>query len=130
MILAAGGLAWVAKIAVIAASDGAETGSAETLAGVLYLSGVACMAIGLAGVGVALTTGRHVVLRILAGIGGFLSFFVAYVAIESVAKGLAGDAGPAWFGDEVGILATGAALAATGLLAARAASGSPRARVA
>ena len=128
MILAGGGLAWVAKIAVIAASDGAETGFASTLAAILYLLGVAGMAAGLCALAVSLSAGRPVAVRVLAGVAGFVSFFAAYVAIESVAKGIAGDSGPAWFGDEVGILATGALLAAAGLYAARAAAGSPRAR--
>lgn len=119
LVLAAGGFAWLAKMAVITATDGAVDGAASSTAGVFYLMGVALMAAGLAGVAVALTAGRHVALRVAAGVAGFTSFFVIYVMLESIAQAVAGDAGPSWMADEVGILATGAALMAAGLLIAR-----------
>lgn len=118
-MLAAGGLSWLAKMAVIAATDGAEQGTGDALASLFYLGGVALMAAGLATVAVALTAGRHVALRAVAGIAGVVSFFFAYVAIDGAAKTVSGDAGPTWFHDEVGILATGAIMAATGLLLVR-----------
>jgi hypothetical protein len=118
-VLAAGGLSWLTKMAVIAATDGAEKGTGDALASVFYLGGFALMAAGLATVAVALTAGRHVVLRAAAGIAGLVSFFFAYVAIEGVAKSINGDAGPTWFPDEVGILATGAVMAAAGMLLIR-----------
>jgi hypothetical protein len=117
-VLAAGGLAWLAKMAVITATDGAVSDGATT-ASVFYLLGVVLMPVGLAGVAVALTARRHLVIRALAGLGGLLAFFVLYVLLDGVAKGLVGDAGPSWLPDEAGILATGMALAAAGLLTAR-----------
>ena len=119
IVLAAGGLAWLAKMAVIAASDGADAGTSSAAASVFYLLGVALMPAGLAGVAVALAAGRHLVLRVVAGIAGFLSFFVSYVVLEGIAQSLVGDTGPTWLGDEVGILVTGIVLAATGLLVAQ-----------
>jgi hypothetical protein len=119
-VLAAGGLAWLAKMAVITATDGAVADGA-TAAGVFYLLGVVLMPAGLAGVAVALTAGRHGAIRGAAAVGGLFSFFVLFVALEGVAKGLVGDAGPSWLQDEAGILVTGAVLMGGGLLAARSA---------
>ena len=118
-VLAAGGLAWLAKMAVIAATDGAEDGAADTITSIFYLSGVLLMAAGLAGIAVALTAGRPLVVRIVAGVVGFISWAVIYALIESIAKAIAGDAGPEWFPEEVGILATGAVLMTVGLLLLR-----------
>jgi hypothetical protein len=120
-VLAAGGLAWLAKMAVITATDGAVSDGA-TAASAFYLLGVVLMPLGLAGLAAALTARRHIAVRALAGVGGLLGFFVLFVLLEGVAKGLVGDAGPSWLPDEAGILATGAALAATGLLTARTAT--------
>lgn len=119
IVLAAGGLAWLAKMAAIAATDGAEAGTGSAAATVSYLLGVALMPTGLAGVAVALAAGRHLVLRVVAGIAGFLSFFVSYVALEGIAQAIVGDTRPAWLGDEVGILVTGVVLMTAGLLAAQ-----------
>jgi hypothetical protein len=119
IVLAAGGLAWLAKMAVIAATDGAEGGTGSAVASVFYLLGVGLMPVGLAGVAVALAAGRHLVLRVVAGIAGFLSFFVSYVVLEGIAKAIVGDTGPTWLGDEVGILVTGGVLMTAGLLAAQ-----------
>lgn len=119
LVLAAGGFAWLAKMAVITVTDGAVSGAGSAAASVFYVLGVALMAAGLAAVAVALTAGRHAALRVVAGVVGFLSFFVTYVVLESIAQAIAGDAGPSWMEDEVGILATGTALMTAGLLIAR-----------
>lgn len=118
-IAAAGGFAWLAKIAVIAATDGATSGAADAVTAVFYIAGVALMTTGLAVCGVALTAGRHIALRALAGGVGFFSALVAYMVIESIAQGIVGEAGPSWFEDEVGILATGAVIMAFSLTAVR-----------
>lgn len=101
---------------MIAATDGAEAGAGSAAAAVLYVLGVALMAVGLAGVAAALAAGRHLLLRVACGIGGLLSFFVSYTVLDGIAKALVGDAGPAWLSDEAGILVTGGMLAAAGLL--------------
>lgn len=119
ILLAAGGLAWLAKMAVIVATDGAETGTGSAAAAVFFLLGVALMPVGLAGVGAALAAGRHPLLRVVAGIAGFLSAFVCYSVLEGIAQSLVGDTDPTWIGEEIGILVTGVVLAATGLLAAQ-----------
>lgn len=118
-ILAAGGLCWVAKFVVIAATDGATAGAAEPVTAALYLSAVALMALGLAGLGVAVLDGRHPILRVLGGIGGVLLWMLSYSVIEGVAKGVVGDTDPSWVGEEIGIVLTGAVLMAIGLMLAR-----------
>lgn len=119
IVLAAGGLAWLAKMAVIGATDGAEAGTGSAAASIFYLLGVALMPAGLAGVAVAFVGGRHLVVRVVAGMAGFLSAFVSYALLESIAQGLVGDTDPTWIGDEIGIFVTGLVLATTGLLAAQ-----------
>lgn len=117
--LAAGGLCWVTKFVVIAATDGAVSGAADTAAGVLYISAVALMAGGLAALGVALLTGRHVALRALGGLGGLVAWVLSYMVIEGIAQAVVGDTDPVWLGEEIGIVATGAVLMTVGLLLVR-----------
>jgi len=106
-------------MAVIAASDGAEAGTGSAAATVFYLLGLALMPAGLAGVAVALVGGRHLALRVVAGIAGFLSFFASYVVLEGIAQAIVGHTRPTWLGEEVGILVTGVVLMTAGLLAAQ-----------
>lgn len=47
---------------------------------------------------------------------------LSYMALEGIPKPLAGDAGPAWFEDEVGILVTGIFWLAVGLAQLRCAA--------
>jgi len=124
-VLAAGGFLWVVKFVVIAATDGATSGAPESMTSVLYLAAVAFMVVGLAGVGVGLLSGRHLVLRILGGVAGPVTWFASYMVIEGAAKAAAGDAGPSWLQDEIGIVTTGAVLITIGLALAKPRSTSP-----
>ncbi len=117
--LAAGGLCWVVKFVVIAATDGAVSGLPDTATGILYITAVALMACGMAGLGVALLWGRHVLLRVLGAVGGLVSWALSYTVIEGITKAVAGDPGPAWLADEIGIVTTGAVLMTVGLLLLR-----------
>lgn len=118
-VLAAGGLCWVAKFVVIAATDGALSGMPATITSVLYITAVSLMVLGMVGLGVAFTAGRHLVLRVLAGVGGLVGWVLSYIVIEMIAQGIVGDTNPAWLGEEIGIVATGAVLMTVGLLVAR-----------
>ncbi len=118
-VLAAGGFCWVLKFVVIAATDGATSGTADSLTAILYLAAVALMAFGLAGLGVAVLAGRHPVLRALGGVAGLVLWAVSYQVIEGIAKAVVGETDPAWVGEEVGIVLTGAVLMTVGLLLAR-----------
>lgn len=129
-VLAAGGLCWVAKFVEIAATDGALSGMPETVAGVLYITAVTLMALGMAGLGVALFSGRHLVLRVAGALGGLGAWVLSYVVIETIAQAIVGDTDPAWVGEEIGIVATGAILMSIGLLLARPRTGSEQAAVA
>ena len=125
-VLAAGGFLWVAKFVVIAATDGAATGTPKTVTGLLYLSAVALMVLGLSGMGAGLLSGRHPILRLLGALAGPVAWFASYVLIESAAQAAAGDAGPSWLHDEVGIITTGAVLMTIGLALARPRTAGPR----
>lgn len=116
-VLAAGGLAWLAKLAVITATDGDVT--SDGLAAVFFVLGIALMSTGLGGVAFALSAGRSLPVRVVCAIGGSLAFFVIFVVLEGAAKSIAGSAGPSWFEDEVGILTTGVVLMTAGLLTVR-----------
>ena len=121
-VLSVGGLCWVVKFVVIAATDGALTGAPDTVIAVLYFAGVALMALGMAGLGAALLTGRHPVLRLLGAVGGLVLWAVSYTVIEGAAMSIVGDTEPVWLGEEVGIVLTGAVLMTVGLLARRGAA--------
>jgi hypothetical protein len=104
---ALGGLSWLAKVAVIIATDGEVTD--EGAAAFFYLLGVALMGIGSTAVGVLLAGRRS---RWLVAVAVALSpivYFVSYAVLDSITKPLVGDRGPAYAGDEVGILTTGLA---------------------
>jgi hypothetical protein len=129
-VLAAGGFCWVVKFVVIAATDGAVSGTADLVTGVLYMSAVALMALGMASLGVALLAGRHIVLRIAGAVGGLVAWALSYMVIEGIAMAIVGDTDPVWLGEEIGIVSTGAVLMTVGLLLARSSSTGAYAEVA
>jgi hypothetical protein len=121
-VLAAGGLLWVVKFVVIAATDGAVSGLPDTVTAVLYLSAVLLMAIGSGGLAVALLARRHLALRVVGALAAVVAWWIVYVVVDGVTKSAAGDAGPVWLPDEIGIVVTGALLMAVGLLLVRSTS--------
>lgn len=120
LLAATGGAAWLAKLAVIAATDGATTDTGAAAA--FYLLGLALLAIGSAAVGLRVAAGRHLAVRIFAVALSPALFFVSFMLLDSIAKLLVGDAGPVWLQDEAGIGLTAAFWLVTGLLLARPAS--------
>jgi len=129
-VLAAGGFCWVVKFVVIAATDGAVSGTAELVTAVFYMSAVALMALGMASLGVALLAGRHIVLRVGGAVGGLVAWALSYMVIEGIAMAIVGDTDPVWLGEEIGIVSTGAVLMTVGLLLARSSSTQAYAEVA
>jgi hypothetical protein len=98
---AAGGAAWVAKFAVLTATDG------DGSVGALYLLGVGLMLLGSTWVGVRLARNRRrAIVVVLAALSPLL-VFASYTLLDAIGKAAAGDAGPSWLEDEVGILLTG-----------------------
>jgi hypothetical protein len=118
-VLAAGGFCWVVKFVVIAATDGALSGTPETATSILYISAVALMTLGMACLGVALLAGRHLALRVAGAVGGLVAWALSYMVIEGIAMAIVGDTDPVWLGEEIGIVSTGAVLMTVGLLLAR-----------
>lgn len=118
-VLAAGGFCWVVKFVVIAATDGAVSGMPDTATSVLWITAVILMTMGMASLFVALLVGRHVLLRVLGAVGGLVAWVLSYMVIEGITQALVGDTDPAWLGDEIGIVSTGAVLMTVGLLIAR-----------
>ncbi|MGI8643215.1 MAG: hypothetical protein ACR2LS_03760 [Thermomicrobiales bacterium] len=104
---ALGGLSWLAKVAVIIATDGRVTD--EGAAALFYILGVALMTIGSTAVGVLLAGHRSRLALAVAVALSPIFFFVSYAILDGIAKPLAGDRGPAYWVDEAGILATGLA---------------------
>ncbi len=121
-MLAVGGLCWVLKFIVIAATEGALNGTPATVAGLLYVTAVSLMVLGMAGLGVTLLSGRHWALRVLGAVGGLVGWVLSYAVIETLAQAVVGDTDPLWMHEEIGIVATGAILMTVGLLLARARS--------
>lgn len=117
-LLLAGAAAWLVKLAVIAATDGAKAGASDAAAAVFYLAGVALMALGAAALCVWLARNLHLAVRIVAGLLGPIGFFMLMNATDTAAKAvLDDDLGPAWAHDEWGILFTAIIWLTIGLLA-------------
>ena len=97
------------KVAVLAATDGDDSlvvGLAVPLPAALGIT------LGASWVGVRLAGERPLPLVVVLGALGPLLAFVAYDSVlDPLAKAALGDAGPAWFEDEAGILADRPALA-------------------
>jgi hypothetical protein len=102
---AAGGAAWVAKFAVLVAIDGDDS----ALVAALYLLGATLMAVGASWVLVRIAGDRPFPVVVGLALLAPILFFASYALIDAVAKPLAGDAGPGWLADEVGIVLTGLA---------------------
>jgi hypothetical protein len=103
-VAALGGAAWVTKVAVLAATDG-EDGPVVAL---LYMCGAIVITFGASWVGVWLARERPLPVAVVLGVLCSLLAFVLYDSVlDPLAKAALGEAGPAWFEDEAGILATG-----------------------
>jgi hypothetical protein len=113
-VAALGGAAWVTKVAVLAATDG-EDGPVVAL---LYMCGALGITLGASWVGVWLAGDRPVALAVVLGVLCSLLAFVLYDSVlDPLAKAALGEAGPGWFEDEAGILATGVLWLAVSLAA-------------
>lgn len=108
----AGGLAWLSKLAVIAATDGRVTDTGA--AAVFYLLGAVLLALGAGCTTLRLLRPRARWATVATLLPAPLVFFASFVVLESLGKAAVGDAGPVWLEDEVGILATGVVWFATG----------------
>lgn len=102
-----GGLSWLAKVAVIIATDGKVND--EGAAAFFYLLGVALMLIGSTAVGTLLAGHRSRLVVAVAVVLSPIVLFVSFAILDGLTKPLVGDRGAAYWADEVGILTTGLA---------------------
>jgi hypothetical protein len=119
LVAAAGGTAWLVKFLVIAATDGAQNGAADTATSVLYLLGVALMCVGAASLTLRAAAGRGRAATAVAILAAPLVAILAYIVVDTIVKPAVGDAGPSWLDDELPIAVTGACWLGVGLLARR-----------
>lgn len=131
IIAAFGGLSWIAKIAVIVATDG-EVDS-EGAAAFFFLIGVAFMLAGSTVIGALLAEDRSRFVFVPALALSPIIFFVSFALLDELAKSLVADRGATYWRDEAGILVTGIAWFALGIgifkLAHRSHNGAPEARM-
>jgi hypothetical protein len=99
-LLVAGSLAWLMKLAVIGMTESTD----GTLVSVLWAAGFFAMLAGAALLAAWITRTRHLALRIVAALAGGVVFFMSMNVLDSLAKAVAGDAGPVYLEDEWGIL--------------------------
>ena len=103
-VVTAGGLAWLAKLGVIAATDGRVTSSGA--AAVFFVLGALLLAAGASAPVMRLLRPARRWTTALALASGPLLFGLTFSLLDGAGKGLVGDAGPSWLPDEAGILAT------------------------
>lgn len=99
-----GGLSWLAKVAVIIATDGKVND--EGAAALFYILGVALMAIGSTAVGIRLVNRMSSLLLVGAVVLSPVVFFVSSSVLDGIAQPLVENRGPAYWEDEAGIVAT------------------------
>ncbi len=118
-LLIVGGLAWVAKLWVIVATDGRVV--ATGAAGAFFDLGLYCLLVGSTGLGVRLTAGQEPALRVAAAVGSPVAFFVSFAlfsivgyALVAAGRAVVGGALPAYLLGEGGIFLAAVAWLAVG----------------
>lgn len=101
-LVLAGAVAWLAKLAVIVATETTD-GNIGTTA--FFLAGFFLLLLGAGALGVWLTRKLHVAVRIVAGVIGAAVFFVSMNLIDTGAKSILETVGPDYIREEWGILA-------------------------
>lgn len=97
---ALGGAAWVTKVAVLAATDGADA----LVPSVLFVSGVVLMLAGASWVGVRVAGSRATWIAVMLGALSPLLVLVSFGLLDPIGKAAVGGG---WFEDEAAILMTG-----------------------
>jgi hypothetical protein len=101
--LIAGAITWLVKLAVIVATDGAESGVGDSATAVLFVLGFVLLLGGSTAVGLWLTRGRGAAVRIVAALLAPIAFFVSMNLLDPVGEALVGDLGPDYVREEFGI---------------------------
>jgi hypothetical protein len=108
LLLTGSGLAWLAKLAVIAMQGPDSEGG---FIAVFYFLGVGLLLIGCAALAWALVDRAHIALRVLASLGGAFAAIVLFIVLDGVLPVF----GPDWFEGEQAIFATALVALAAGL---------------
>ena len=116
--LIAGATAWLVKLVVIVATDGAESGAGDAAAAVFFLPGFVLLLGGSSAVGLWLTRGRGAIVRIAAALLAPVVFFVSMNLLDPAGEALVGDLGPDYAREEAGILLAALLWLALGILVA------------
>lgn len=124
-VFALGGALWVLKVMLITANHLMGRDVDAFGVPVLYVGAVTLLAIGATAVGAALLRRYPGWAQLLAGVVAIPVLVLVYGVLDSALKGIAGDVGPSWLPDELGVAATGALCLFGGLLLGRAV-GPPR----
>lgn len=101
-IAVAGGLAWVAKLVVLAATDGAESIAVAAL----YISGLSLLAIGSIGIVLRLLERRPRWLRVVGAVLAPPAFLIVFLIIDGVLVPPTRDHLPNWAAVEAAIVVT------------------------
>jgi hypothetical protein len=119
-VFALGGALWVVKVTLITANHLMGRDIDSFGVPVLYIAAVTLLASGATAVGAALLRHYPGWAQLLGAVVAIPALIFIYQGIDAVLKGLAGDVGPAWLPDELGIVATGALCLVGGVLLGRA----------
>ena len=111
-LLVSGGLAWLAKIAVIVAKDGREldTGAAAWL----MRLGLVCLFVGVTGVGLWLARRYGTAARAVAVFLSPVALAASLLGLGTAAVSVLGTRGPAYLREEIGIVVGAVAWLAVG----------------
>lgn len=112
-LLAIGGVAWLVKVALIAANGGENT--TEGIVAVFFFIGAFGLLVGSSSLGLWLARTRPVIVRVLAAILAITFFWLTFGLIDEAMQSIVGSAGPQWVQDEMGIVVTAIIWLAIGL---------------
>ena len=103
-LFALGGALWVIKVLLITVNhmQGRDVDSLGVP--VFYVAAVALLAIGSAAVGGRALRRKPWWAQLLAAIAAIVALLFLYQAIDALLKNMAGDAGPWWLAEELGIV--------------------------
>jgi len=114
-VAVAGGLAWLAKLVVLAATDGAESGAVATF----YISGLSLLAIGSIGIMLRLLERRPRWLRVIGGVLAPFAFLSIFLFLDELLVPPTREHVPNWAEVEAGVFTAAVIWLAAGVWALR-----------
>ena len=116
--LITGATAWLAKLVVIVAADGADSGAVNAAESAFFVLGFVLLLAGSCAVGLWLTRGRGPVVRIVAALLAPVTFLVSMQLLLPAGEAMVGDRGPDYVREESGIFLTAVLWLVLGVLVA------------